>query len=133
MLVLRNDAAERTIHLRQWLTAVAIRRVLRRAISIVCAVAFFTVGLVHSMQHAEVGFATSVVQLVAGTNDDSPDAPKAMPAVLEHCFACTVIGVPVMAKADIESDPRAVVVPLIARDRPAHPSAVEIRPPIAII
>src|SRR5689334_8477167 len=73
----RSRAVERTIHLRSWLAAIVNRQALRGALSIVCAVALFTVGLLHGLQHAEAGVPISAMQLVVSA-DDKPDAPKAL-------------------------------------------------------
>jgi hypothetical protein len=111
----------------------ANRAVLRRAIAIVCAVAFFTVGVAHAMQHFDGGVTFATSHVTVSSTDDSSDASKAAPLALEHCFACTMIGMPAAAQSIMSNDLEEESLRPIMGDVRPHPPAAVTRPPIVTI
>ena len=115
----------------QGLRLLMARLVFRRAVLVICALAFVTVTVAHGAQHLD-GSAHGTTLSDALPSGDGPDPDMATPAV-DHCCACTVAmpagsGVALCAppqRADRIAAPR-------HDPRPFVPAA-ETRPPIALI
>lgn len=105
--------------------------VLRRALVVICALAFVTVTVAHGAQclHGPIHAATTLSDALP--SGDGPDFDMAPPA--DHCSACT-IAIPAGSAAALREPPHATdrVVPPRQDPRPFIPAA-EIRPPIALI
>lgn len=105
---------------------------LRRAVAVVCAVAFLTIGFAHSVHHFGGSVSAVVMQADVGSSDDSPDTSKKAPVAIEHCHGCLMIAMAVL--------PPSVVPKLIAADLPVrrfdekrpHTPVAETPPPISI-
>ena len=103
----------------------------RRAVAMLCALAFLAVGFAHIAQHLDAGSHSAVSQVGGGADDDAKPAKDAN--AIEHCHACTMVAVFV----DFQSMPR---IPSIA-DRQVlttdtirpHVPLAETPPPIAAI
>ena len=118
---------DRVIQALRLLTA---RLVLRRAVLVVCALAFVTVTAAHAAQHLDgSAHGTTISDALPSGDGSDPD----MATAVDHCCACTVAmpsgsGVALCTppqQADRIAAPR-------HDPRPFVPAA-EIRPPIALI
>jgi hypothetical protein len=74
---------------------------LRRVISLVCILAFFSVSLAHSFHHFGEKKDAAVIQtglsLANVITLDSGDADGSSTAAVDHCHACCMAALPVMA------------------------------------
>ena len=104
--------------------------VLRRATAIVCALAFLTVALAHTLHRCDAMAASAPSHHAVSMPGDVPDADKQAPSALEHCCACTLVIVPGSVQT-IAAVPVTAVLAVVAPDHiRAHPPAAELRPPI---
>jgi len=79
--------------LRQWIAAPA----LRRAIAVVCALAFVLVSFAHGVQHFNGPTSTIGIQADLGSQDDGLDTSKKASIAFEHCQGCSMIATAVLA------------------------------------
>lgn len=119
--------------LRRLFAAMTKRTVLRRTLSIVCAVVFLAVGFAHSVQHFDGAVAIAASQTVVSSADDSPEAQKQGIVAPEHCFACTMIAMPLSGQSIAVTGAVARSVRSAVNDVRAHPPATDTRPPITAI
>lgn len=97
---------------------------LRRAVSLLCAVAFLVVTFAHAMHHCGALAAPAAQTVLA-----SFDGPDKAPAV-EHCSICSIVGMTADDVALPAAPPMARLAVRISHDpRPYIPPA-DIRPPI---
>lgn len=112
-----------------WIAAPA----LRRAVAVVCALAFVLVSFAHGMQHFNGPTSAISIQTDLGAQDDGPDTSKKASIAFEHCQGCSMIATPVLAPSTM---PDRIEGDLPARrfdlHRPHSPVA-ETPPPIASI
>jgi hypothetical protein len=108
------------------------RHVLRRALLLICALAFVTVTVAHDAQHRHGTTHAAAALSDMLPSGDGPDPDMATPAV-DHCCACAV--------AMLAGSPAALYRLPRQADRIAAPwrdpqpciPAAETRPPIALI
>jgi hypothetical protein len=119
---------ERAIQTLRLLTA---RHVLRRAVLVICALAFVTVTVAHGAQHLHGAAHVAVALSDVLPSGDGPDPDLA--SAVDHCCACAVT-MPSASAAALCAPPRqADRIAAPGRDpRPCIPAA-ETRPPIALI
>lgn len=118
----------RAIQVLRWLTA---QSVLRRALVLVCALAFITVTVAHGAQHLN-GAAHGTTISDALSSGDGPDPEPATPAI-DHCCVCTAAmlsGSPATVRDLPRQADRVIAAP--HDSRPFIPTS-ETRPPIALI
>jgi hypothetical protein len=116
--------------LRLWVTA----PVLRRAIAVVCAIAFVLVSFAHTLHHFNGPSPTAIIQADLGAFDDGgPSASKKASFAIEHCHGCSMIATAVLPPL---TTPDRIAADLPARkfdqQRP-HTPVTETPPPISSI
>lgn len=79
--------------LRLWIAAPA----LRRAIAVVCALAFVLVSFAHGMQHFNGPTSAISIQADLGSQDDGAGTSKKASIAFEHCLGCSMIATLVLA------------------------------------
>lgn len=115
--------------LKLWIAAPA----LRRAIAVVCALAFVLVSFAHGMQHFNSPTPAISIQADLGSQDDGPDTSKKASVAFEHCQGCSMIATLELAPSTM---PDRIEGDLPARRfdlRRPHPPFAETPPPIASI
>lgn len=116
-------------------TARSCLSTLRRAVAVVCALAFLVVGLAHTVHDFGSSAAATIPAAAAdsGLQQGTSEPAKHSRIGIEHCHACEIV---VMTVAD-EAAPavdvaREVPVAPLAGIR-AHTPAAETRPPIVTL
>jgi hypothetical protein len=105
----------------------------RRAVAMVCALAFLAVGFAHSVHDFGTPLPLFAAHADAASADNGPDSSKKAPVAFEHCHACEMIA---MAAPDQPATVGRIMAEFpgwtVEEKRP-HPPVVEIPPPIAQI
>ena len=113
-----------------WLGSIVHGFSLRRAVAVVCAVAFLIISFAHSVHHFGGPVSAVIMQADVGSSDASSDASKKAPITIEHCHGCSMIAMTALAPSVV---PTSIAVDLPVRGfdekRPHTPVAVT-RPPI---
>jgi hypothetical protein len=115
-------------------TVIAILRwpALRRAVAVVCAVAFLVVGFAHSLHHFDAAPASHSYQTASSPSDTSPETSKKPSLAVEHCHGCVMVAMEIAVQSAAS---------MLSPDRPAvgldgihpYPPVAETPPPIASI
>jgi hypothetical protein len=106
---------------------------LRRAIALLCAVAFLAVGFVDAVQHHDAG-AHSVISISQDDPGAADDGLAGKPAnAVDHCYACAMVAVlidaPALPRVPAMIDPQTPAGDAVT----PHPPIIETPPPIAAI
>lgn len=117
--------------MRRLFAAIRNRTALRRTFSLVCAIAFLTVSVAHAVQHFEGIGTIGVAQAAVEATDDSAAPSKKATAPFEHCFACTMVALPLDGQTIVPNRAASDSARPAPRDVRQHPPTTETRPPIA--
>src|SRR5262245_53943827 len=80
-------------------TATFDQSTLRRAVAVICALAFLFVGLAHTVQHIDAAVPSIALQTGSDHSDGSPDVP----GTVDHCHGCVMVAIPVVGAAALPS------------------------------
>ncbi|HEY6834192.1 MAG TPA: hypothetical protein VI251_17090 [Pseudolabrys sp.] len=104
----------------------------RRALAVVCALAFLAVGFAHNIHHFDNSIPTAAIHSDGGSAGDT-DTSKKAPVALEHCHGCSMIAMSAAAQPATASRIPSVFPSSPADEQLSHPPVVEIPPPISLI
>src|SRR5262245_556361 len=123
------DVAPSTTRMMRIVTVTFDQSVLRRAVAVICALAFLFVGFAHTAQHADAAVPSIALQTGSDHSDGSPDVP----GTVDHCHGCVMVAIPVVGAAALPSRIRTTY-PTQTRGE-LHPYApiAETPPPIRTI
>jgi hypothetical protein len=106
---------------------------LRRAVAVICALAFLFVGFAHTAQHADAASPSIASQVNDDNSGVSADAPGTIDVGIDHCHGCVMVAVPAAGEATLPS--RITTIYPAATWDGLHPHApiAETPPPIRTI
>jgi hypothetical protein len=116
--------------LRDLISSAGLRGVLRRALSVACAIAFVLVTLVHSVRHVAAHAPAGDAQFELSLVDGDAGALDHGQAGVDHCHGCLMVGIAAAEPPAATVDTRAVETGVKLPSVCAHPPTNETPPPI---